>query len=102
MDIYLDNSATTKVCDEAVQAMTQMLTDNYGNPSSTHRKGLDAAEALNKARKQVAGILSCSPDEIYFSQGGSIANNTAVYGAVNALRRRGNRRCSYLPGGYSA
>ena len=91
MDIYLDNSATTKVCDEAVQAMTQMLTDNYGNPSSTHRKGLDAAEALNKARKQVAGILSCSPDEIYFSQGGSIANNTAVYGAVNALRRRGNR-----------
>ena len=84
MQVYLDNSATTKVCPEAVSAITQMLTDNYGNPSSTHRKGLDASEALIKARKQVAGILSCSPDEIYFSTSGSVANNTAIYGAVKA------------------
>ncbi len=91
MEVYLDNSATTKVCPEAVSAITQMLTENYGNPSSTHRKGLDAGEALIKARKQVAGILSCSPDEIYFSTSGSVANNTAIYGAVKALRRRGNR-----------
>ncbi len=91
MEVYLDNSATTKVCPEAVSAITQMLTDNYGNPSSTHRKGLDAGEALIKARKQVAGILSCSPDEIYFTTGGSVANNTAIFGTVNALKRRGNR-----------
>lgn len=91
LEVYLDNSATTKVCPQAVSAVTEMLTENYGNPSSTHRKGLDAGEALITARKQVAGILSCSPDEIYFTTGGSIANNTAIYGAVKALRRRGNR-----------
>ena len=91
MEVYLDNSATTKVCPQAVAAITQMLTENYGNPSSTHSKGLDAGEVLLKARKQVAGILSCSPDEIYFTTGGSVANNTAIYGTVKSLRRRGNR-----------
>ncbi len=91
MEVYLDNSATTKVCPEAAHAMTQMLTDNYGNPSSTHKKGIEARESLDVARKRVAGILSCSPEEIYFTTGGSAANNTAIFGAVEALRRRGNR-----------
>ena len=91
MEVYLDNSATTMVCPEAARAMTEMLTEHYGNPSSTHKKGIEAREALDTARKRVSGILSCSPDEIYFTTSGSASNNTAVFGAVEALRRRGNR-----------
>ena len=91
MEVYLDSSATTKVCQEAASAMTKMLTENYGNPSPTHKKGLEAREALDTARKQVASLLSCAPDEIYFSPGGSAANNTAIFGTAQALRRRGNR-----------
>lgn len=91
MEVYLDNSATTKVCPEAAHAMTQMLTENYGNPSSTHQKGIQARDTLDRARKKVAGVLSCTPEEIYFTSGGSSANNTAIFGAAEALRRRGNR-----------
>lgn len=91
MEIYLDNSATTKVCREAAEAMTDMLTNNYGNPSSLHRKGVEASMALEKARGHIANVLSCSKDEIYFTTSGTTANNTAIFGAVNANRRKGNR-----------
>lgn len=91
MEIYLDNSATTKVCREAADAVTKMLTDNYGNPSSLHSIGVKASRALEKSRESVASALSASKDEIYFTSSGTTANNTAIFGAVNAQKRRGGR-----------
>lgn len=91
MEIYLDNSATTKVCREAADAMMKMLTENYGNPSSLHSKGVEASKALENARQNLADTLSCSKDEIFFTTSGTTANNTAIFGAVNANRRKGNR-----------
>ncbi len=91
MEIYLDNSATTKVCREAADAMMKMLTENYGNPSSLHRKGVEASKALENARQNIADALSCSKEEIYFTPSGTAANNTAIFGAINANRRNGNR-----------
>lgn len=91
MEIYLDNSATTKVCREAADAMMNMLTNNYGNPSSLHKKGTQALRALENSREIVANSLSVSKDEIYFTNSGTTANNTAIFGAVSANRSRGNR-----------
>ncbi len=91
LEIYLDNSATTKVCREAADAMMKMLTENYGNPSSLHRKGVEASKALENARQNIADALSCGKDEIYFTPSGTVANNTAIFGAVNANKRKGNR-----------
>lgn len=91
MEIYLDNSATTKVCPEAVNAMMSALTENYGNPSAVHARGIAARQALDKARAQIAGVLSASPEEIYFSHSGTLANNTAIFGAVKSRKKLGNR-----------
>ena len=91
MEIYLDNSATTKVCPEAVNAMMSVLTENYGNPSAVHARGIAARQALDKARAQIAGVLSASPEEIYFSHSGTLANNTAIFGAVKSRKKLGNR-----------
>lgn len=91
MEIYLDNSATTRVCREAADKMTDMLMNNYGNPSSLHKKGIEASMSLEKARGYIADALSCSKDEIYFTTSGTTANNTAIFGAVAANKRRGNR-----------
>ena len=91
MEIYLDNSATTKVCRESAEATMTMLTENYGNPSSLHSKGVQASKALENAREITANALSCSKDEIFFTTSGTTANNTAILGAVNANRRKGNR-----------
>ena len=90
-EIYLDNSATTKVCSEAVEKMIEMMTENYGNPSSLHRKGYEAQKELEDVRKTVADFLSAEKEEIYFTSGGTEGNNTAVFGAVGALKRRGKR-----------
>ncbi len=91
MEIYLDNSATTKPCREATDAMIQMLTENYGNPSSLHKKGVEASKALENARTRLADALSCSKDEIFFTPSGTAANNTAIFGAVQSNKRKGNR-----------
>ena len=91
LEIYLDNSATTKVCRESAEAMMTMLTENYGNPSSLHSKGVQASKALENAREITANALSCSKDEIFFTTSGTTANTTAIFGAVNANRRKGNR-----------
>ncbi len=91
MEIYLDNSATTKVCREAADAMMKMLTENYGNPSSLHKKGIESSKALENARQNLADALSCGKDEIYFTPSGTVANNTAIFGTVNANKRKGNR-----------
>ena len=90
-EIYLDNSATTKPCPEAVAAANEMLLRFWGNPSSTHRKGSEAAFRLREARRAVASALSAAPEEIFFTSGGTEANNIALLGAAAKNRRTGNR-----------
>lgn len=89
--VYLDNSATTAVCEEAAKKAYYMMTEKYGNPSSLHTFGFEASKELEASRDIIAGFLGVSPSEIYFTSGGTESNNTAVFGAVNALKRRGNR-----------
>lgn len=91
MEIYLDNSATTMVCPEAVNAATAVMTENYGNPSAVHSKGVRAKNVLENARTRVAEVLSCTPGEVYFSHSGTLANNTAIFSAVEAGKKRGSR-----------
>ncbi len=89
--IYLDNSATT-VPDKAVaDKIYEMLTEKFGNPSSFHRAGLDAYAEVKSARAAIAKALSCEEEEIIFTSGGTEANNLAVFGTAEALKRRGNR-----------
>lgn len=89
--IYLDNSATTKPCDKTIKYMNLALTESWGNPSSLHLSGVYAEELLNKARSTVAKSIGADSQEIYFTSGGTEANNIAVLGAANKLKRRGNR-----------
>ena len=91
MPVYLDNSATTRVCTEAAQKMLDVMQNHFGNPSSLHTMGLDAERILLQARESVATALSAVPAELVFTSGGTEANNLAVFGAARALRRRGNR-----------
>ena len=90
-EIYLDNSATTKPCAEAVAAANEMMLRCWGNPSSTHRKGNEAALKLREARHSLALAISAAPEEIFFTSGGTEANNIAVFGAAIRNRRAGNR-----------
>ena len=91
MEAYLDNSATTPVCPEAVNAVTAALTTYWGNPSSLHFGGIEAAEVLEKSRRSIAKRLSCDESEIYFTSGGTESNNIAVFGAAHAYRSKGMR-----------
>lgn len=91
MTVYLDNSATTKPCDEAVAAITKMITENYGNPSSLHHLGISAMKEVIKARESIAKKLDCEKDEIFFTSGGTEANNLAIFGAAHKNKRKGNR-----------
>ena len=89
-EIYLDNAATTQTDPEVAEAALHMMQVEYGNPSSLHKKGLQAQLALDKARSQVAKVLDCLPEELIFTSGGTEANNLALLGGAEALRRRGN------------
>lgn len=86
---YLDNAATTRVCEEAAQAAMKMMTESFGNPSSLHTMGVASTRELNTARQAVASILGCQSECIYFTSGGSESNNLAIFGAANAKIRRG-------------
>ena len=90
-EIYLDNSATTKVYTEAAEAAFKVMTEIYGNPSSLHMKGVEAEKVLEEARKEVANALGGNPDGLYFTSGGTEANNLAVIGGALAKKRRGNK-----------
>lgn len=90
-EIYLDNSATTRVCDEAAQKALELMTKCYGNPSSLHTMGLRAEEAMTAARRSIAAMLGAEEKNITFTSGGTESNNLALFGAAYALRRRGNR-----------
>ena len=83
MTAYLDNSATTKPCQKAIEALDFACLSEWGNPSSLHKKGLDAKRLTDKARKSAAEMLSCEEKNVFFSPSGTAANNTAVLGSVN-------------------
>lgn len=87
--IYLDNSATTKPCAEAVTAITQALTENWGNPSALYGFGLESARNLRTARHQVAAAMGAEPDRVFFTSGGTEADNWAFFGTVKKLGKRG-------------
>lgn len=89
MEIYLDNCATTKVCNEAADACMKVMTEQYGNPSSLHKKGVEAENILTAARKTASSILNCDPDCILFTSGATESNNMAILGGVAARKREG-------------
>ena len=88
---YFDNSATTKPCAEAIDAAAKAMSEIWGNPSSLHRHGMKADSLLELSRERIAAKLTCSPDEIYFTSGGTESNNTALCGAARKLRKQGSR-----------
>ena len=83
-EIYLDNSATTRVLREAADAAYSAMTESYGNPSSLHKKGIEAENIMNSARREVADALGVDPAGLYFTSGGTEANNLAVIGGTLA------------------
>ena len=89
--VYLDNCATTRVCEEAARKALDAMTEHYGNPSSLHTMGVDAESLLRQARERIASLLGCGAGEILFTSGGTESNNLAVFGAAQARRRRGKR-----------
>ncbi len=89
--VYLDNSATTKPCELSIQYMNKALTDNWGNPSSLHTIGINAEELLFSAKEACAKAIGVRSDEIYFTSGGTEANNLAINGAALSRAKRGNR-----------
>ena len=91
MEVYLDNSATTKPCPGARKRLLEAVDLLWGNPSSLHQKGLEAQLLLEEARAFIAKCLSCRESELYFTSGGTESNNLAVFGAANAMKRKGNK-----------
>ena len=91
MQVYADNAATTKMSRTAIEAMLPYMDEIYGNPSSLHSVGQRAAEALQSAREAVAQCLNCTPREIYFTSGGSEADNQAILSAARIGERKGKK-----------
>lgn len=85
MKIYLDNAATTPMHPDVIEVMTQMMKEEYGNPSSTHSHGRLVRTHIEEARKKVATLLNCSPGEIFFTSGGTEADNMAIRKSVQNL-----------------
>ena len=81
--IYLDNAASTQIHNDVLDSMLPFLKDQYGNPSSIHRKGRVSRKAINKARKQIASLINADPAEILITSGGTESNNTALKGIVS-------------------
>ena len=91
MFVYADNAATTKMSRVAIEAMVPYFENVYGNPSSLHSVGQEAKEALEDARARMAKILGCEPREIYFTSGGSEADNQAIISAARLGARKGKK-----------
>ena len=90
-EIYLDNSATTPVCEEAINAVNGAIRKNWHNPSSLYRRGMEAEMIISGARKATANLLSAESEEVFFTSCGTESNNTAIFSAVEHLKKRGNR-----------
>ena len=90
--VYFDNSATTRIAPEVLDAMMPFLKEEYGNPSSIHFLGDQAAKAMRTARKQVADSLNCYPSEITFTSGGTESDNLALLGVMGACKEKDAKR----------
>lgn len=88
--VYFDNSATTQTHEEVAKIMVEYMTEKYGNPSSIHSFGREAHKAVEEARAQVATLLGANPNEIFFTSGGTEADNLAIKGVALANRKKGN------------
>ena len=86
--IYLDNSATTKPCAEAVEAVTKAMTENWGNPSALYNFGIDTARLLRTARHQVAAAMGAEPDRVFFTSGGTEADNWAIFSTAKRFGKK--------------
>lgn len=91
MQVYADNAATTKLSDTAFQAMLPYLKDTYGNASSLYKIGQDAHHGVQAARETVAAVLNAEPNEIYFTSGGSEADNWAIKGVAELMAKKGKK-----------
>ncbi|MGN0255386.1 MAG: cysteine desulfurase family protein [Chordicoccus sp.] len=89
-EIYFDNSSTTRPSQAVVDIVVKTMTDDYGNPSSLHKKGVDAEKYLRASRETIAGVMKVSANEIYFTSGGTESNNWALIGTALANRRKGH------------
>lgn len=85
MKVYLDNAATTRLDPEVMEAMIPVMAEQYGNPSSIHANGRAARSLIERARKSIAGILNAAPAEIFFTSGGTEADNTAIRSSIETL-----------------
>ncbi|KPI56874.1 cysteine desulfurase [Clostridioides difficile] len=90
MEIYLDNSATTKPYQEVIDKMVYALNTEYGNPSSVHRKGVEVEKGIKEVRQAIAKSLGAKEKEIYFTSGGTECNNTIIRGIANLNKKRKN------------
>ncbi len=91
VNVYLDNSATTKPCEKSVKKALEMMNENFGNPSSLHSCGFNAKKELDIARRSVSSFLGCQENEVFFTPSGTVANNTAIFGTEKARRRDGKK-----------
>lgn len=91
MFVYLDNSATTRVKPEVAETMASVLTENFGNPSSLHRLGLNAEKILKASRKTVADSIGAAPEEIWFTSCGTESDNTVLRGVWESRKKQGKR-----------
>ncbi|WAM37347.1 cysteine desulfurase family protein [Caldicellulosiruptor acetigenus] len=91
MNVYFDNAATTRPFDEVIEQLSKFLSQTYGNPSSLHRLGVEAERIVKEAKEIIAKKLGSSSDEIYFTSGGTEANNLALIGCAFAHQKRGKR-----------
>ena len=89
-NVYLDYSATTPVKEEVLKEMIPYFTEKFGNPSSLYDKGLESKAAVGHAREQLASLINADPKEIYFTAGGTEADNWAVFGVADKLKDKGN------------
>lgn len=89
-EVYLDNSATTKVLPEVVELMSKIMLEDYGNPSSMHTKGMESENYIREATDTVAKILKVNPKEVFYTSCGTESDNTALIGAAHANARCGN------------
>lgn len=96
MDIYLDNAATTRVCPEAADIAYKVMTEQYGNPSSTHARGREAKKLLDSARREVSLCLGCQPKELVFTSCGSEADNWALLSGAWAASAKGGHVISSM------
>ena len=89
MEAYFDNSATTRCCPEAAEIMMRTLTEDFGNPSAMHRKGVEAERYVREAAEKIAALLKVQPKEILFTSGGTESDNLALIGGASANQRSG-------------